>query len=305
MYDVFISYASENSRVAQTLANSLVAQGFNVWWDRKIPPGKTWDEVIGNALDTAKCVVVLWSEASVNSRWVREEADRAVRRKCLIPALIEEVQPPFGFERIEAANLVGWQEDISHPEFQLLKHAVADHVRGTTEKVPDQSVPERKAEDKKPVDPDRKNRKTILFISIIIFIGIVIAMVVLFIIPRDPPEEAVDPRLKRLISQIFDQEPERSQKAVDIVLSRWSSNPDLIPPLLKFASLDKNQDNRNGIYHTVAILNGLNLNSLVIHQEKVLTFLDYAKTNGTKTNEVVMQVCNRFTKTSVRHRCIN
>jgi len=42
MADVFLSYAREDQAFAQRLAQALEAEGFSVWWDRTIPPGKTW-----------------------------------------------------------------------------------------------------------------------------------------------------------------------------------------------------------------------------------------------------------------------
>ena len=74
MSNVFISYAKEDAATAQMLANALQRAELSVWWNRDIPPGKTWDDVIGCALDAAACVIVLWSSASIQSRWVREEA---------------------------------------------------------------------------------------------------------------------------------------------------------------------------------------------------------------------------------------
>ncbi len=129
MANVFISYAKEDVGTARLLSDALSRAGFTVWWDRHIPPGKTWDDVIGRALDTAACVLVLWSKISTASRWVREEAERAAGRNCLIPVLIEQVQPPFGFGRIEAADLSDWHGEETDAEFIMLRAAVADLVQ--------------------------------------------------------------------------------------------------------------------------------------------------------------------------------
>jgi hypothetical protein len=54
--DKFISYASSDRDRARTIAERLSAAGYSVWWDRTIPPGGVFDEVIQEALDAAKCV---------------------------------------------------------------------------------------------------------------------------------------------------------------------------------------------------------------------------------------------------------
>lgn len=128
MVDIFISYAREDKARAQILAEALERHNFSVWWDKKIPPGKTWEEFIGGALDSAKSVIVLWSEVSVKSNWVKEEADRAARRGVLIPVFIDKIQPPLGFGRIEAADLINWQGESSNPDFMELISAVSDTI---------------------------------------------------------------------------------------------------------------------------------------------------------------------------------
>ena len=67
MTDVFISYASSDRERARTLASALAAQGWSVWWDRKIKAGQIFDEVIERELETAKNIVVLWSNDSISS----------------------------------------------------------------------------------------------------------------------------------------------------------------------------------------------------------------------------------------------
>jgi hypothetical protein len=127
MSHVFLSYAREDLEVAKRLARALEAQGFAVWWDRTIPPGKTFDQVIEEALADAEKVVVLWSARSVASNWVRAEADEALERGILVPVLIEDVLPPFSSRRIEAAELQRWTGDPNDPELQNLMAA----LRGT------------------------------------------------------------------------------------------------------------------------------------------------------------------------------
>ncbi len=128
MSSVFISYAEEDAAFARMVADALQRAGFSVWWDRQIPPGKTWDDAIGRALDDAGCVIVLWSGASVKSRWVREEAERAASRNCLVPVFIEKVEPPFGFGRIQAADLSHWRGGGRDSAFSGLVQAVSGLV---------------------------------------------------------------------------------------------------------------------------------------------------------------------------------
>jgi hypothetical protein len=59
---VFISYAREDKPKAELIAQALGREGLSVWWDRKIPPGKSYSQVIEEALQSAKCIIVLWSK---------------------------------------------------------------------------------------------------------------------------------------------------------------------------------------------------------------------------------------------------
>ncbi len=117
MADIFISYASPDREIARTIAEAFAERGHSVWWDRTIPPGRVFDEVIQEALTAAKCVIVLWSSSSIRSNWVKTEASEALARNRLLPVLTEDVSPPIEFKRIQAANLVGWSGDTHHPEF--------------------------------------------------------------------------------------------------------------------------------------------------------------------------------------------
>ena len=125
MAQVFLSYASQDRPRAKAFAEALKGSGWTVFWDRTVPPGKAFDVVIGEALQAAQCVVVLWSRASVESNWVKEEAGDAAERGILVPVLIEDVSPPLGFRRFQAARLVGWPDTHDINELEQFQESVA------------------------------------------------------------------------------------------------------------------------------------------------------------------------------------
>ena len=124
MSDIFLSYKSEDSEKAQKIAKAIEKKGYTVWWDRIIPPGRNFDDVIEEELDEAKCVVVLWSGKSIKSKWVKTEASEGDRRGILVPVLIEDVRPPLAFRLMEAAKLKDWDGTSLHHEFDLLIQSV-------------------------------------------------------------------------------------------------------------------------------------------------------------------------------------
>jgi len=125
MSDIFISYHHSDKARVKMLAGKLQQYGCSVWWDRKILPGKTFDEVITEALDSAKCVIVVWTQGSVKSKWVKEEASEGEYREILVPILLDDVKIPLGFRRIQAAKLVDWDITSQHPEFDIVIEAIS------------------------------------------------------------------------------------------------------------------------------------------------------------------------------------
>ncbi len=106
-------------------------RGWSVFWDRRIQTGETWAKCIGKPLDEARCVVVAWSEAAIESSSIYEEADRARQRNVLVPVLFHEVLPPPGFEAIQAARLTDWDGTNPSP---VLQEFIAELLRRPVEK---------------------------------------------------------------------------------------------------------------------------------------------------------------------------
>jgi len=124
--DIFISYSSSDRPKAKALAEAMQEQGWSVWWDRKIPLGKSFDQVIEQELDAARCVVVVWTNASIASDWVKTEAAEGARRRVLLPVFMDDVKIPLEFRRLQAANLTEWRPGSPNSEFDRLVRYVGE-----------------------------------------------------------------------------------------------------------------------------------------------------------------------------------
>ena len=140
MSDVFISYAREDSAQAERVARGLEAMGLDVFWDNEIPPGQTWADYIETKLNQCNAAVVLWSQHSTKSQWVREEA-RMGRGK-LIPAKLDVAEPPFGFGDVQAADLSQWGGDYNHPQWGRFANAVFAKARDGATPQPAAAAPQ-------------------------------------------------------------------------------------------------------------------------------------------------------------------
>jgi TIR domain len=109
--DVFLSYSHQDRDKARQIAEALTTEKFSVWWDREIPTGRDYQEVIEKEIGAACCVVVLWSTISVKSQFVRSEATEGNDREILLPIMIETVRVPLAFKLIQTEDFTGWEGD--------------------------------------------------------------------------------------------------------------------------------------------------------------------------------------------------
>lgn len=120
MADVFISYARADRGRVKLVAQGLAAEGFSVWWDPEIKPGKKWDDAIRRELESAAAVVTCWSRTSAKSKWVLAETSFADGRKKLAPALIQPCDPPIPYNMVQNADLSRWRGRGDDPEWVVL-----------------------------------------------------------------------------------------------------------------------------------------------------------------------------------------
>lgn len=105
---VFISYAREDKPVVQSLVEGLTRASHEVWWDADLGAADAFRETIEAQIERADVVVVLWSQRAKASRYVVDEAERAVSRGVLLPLLLDGSTPPLGFGTFNTLGFSGW-----------------------------------------------------------------------------------------------------------------------------------------------------------------------------------------------------
>jgi hypothetical protein len=132
MSDVFLSYKREDELRVGRLVKALEKHGLSVWWDRGLPGGEIWREGIDSALTAARCVVVVWTEASVGPAggFVKDEAARGASRGVLVPVMLDRIQVPLGFGEIQAIDLSYWRRSPRDPFLLDLVAAIRAKMEG-------------------------------------------------------------------------------------------------------------------------------------------------------------------------------
>jgi hypothetical protein len=130
MADVFISYASEDRARVRPLADALQSRGFNLWWDRSLAAGQDYTAIIERELKAAKAVIVVWTQSSSSSSFVRDVAGRARDEGRLVPVLLDQVQLPLGFGAFQAEDFTKWNGGANAPQMQLLEEVLKAKLQG-------------------------------------------------------------------------------------------------------------------------------------------------------------------------------
>jgi hypothetical protein len=128
MAEIFISYKREDKKNAALLARKLEASGWEVWWDIDLLGGDDYDTVIERELNAAKCVIVIWSVLSKQSRNVKDEAKNALNRNILVPVSFDNTEPPIGFGMTHVI-LFQNQNQITDTEYKKLYESVSKKLQ--------------------------------------------------------------------------------------------------------------------------------------------------------------------------------
>jgi tetratricopeptide (TPR) repeat protein len=97
-----------------------------VWWDRRIKGGGEFGAEIEEALNAADKIIVLWSERSIKSAWVRDEAGVGRDTRRLVPATLDGTPAPIGFRQFQTVDLSKWKGRSAAREIRELLEAVGE-----------------------------------------------------------------------------------------------------------------------------------------------------------------------------------
>ncbi len=136
MSEIFISYSRANVDEARELCHALREAEWDVWWDEDLMGGEEFDKVIEKQIDEARAVIVVWSKTSVQSGYVKDEAQQAHQLKKLIPVSFEKgVKPPFGLGTIHVQDLSDWDRTQEYPGFKDLLDSIRAVSKGQYDKM--------------------------------------------------------------------------------------------------------------------------------------------------------------------------
>lgn len=133
MARVFLSYARDDVEIAKQLAGLIGEAGHQVWWDREISGGTHFSSEIDKALQEAHAVLVLWTEASIKSAWVQDEAAEGRDSGRLVPAVLNGARPPLGFRQYQSIELGQWAGEGQPHHFDALLKAIEKTGEGKAE----------------------------------------------------------------------------------------------------------------------------------------------------------------------------
>ncbi len=131
MADLFISYSKEDRAEALTYRSAFAAKGVSVWWDDNLLAGDKWEAEIERQLHEASCVVVLWTETSAKSAFVRSEVTAALEEGRLVPvalAPLSQLGLRSPFDQIQATDMSDWDGDPDSAHFERLHSRVRESI---------------------------------------------------------------------------------------------------------------------------------------------------------------------------------
>ncbi|MBQ4419955.1 MAG: toll/interleukin-1 receptor domain-containing protein [Bacteroidales bacterium] len=158
-HDVFISYSSKEKSIADGVCHYLEENGIKCWMaPRDIPAGSQYGDLIVDAIVDSKVVVLVYSQAALNSKFVSGEINLAFSEgKPIIPFRIDNTDIQGAFKLM--LNQYHWIE--AYPEYAHLLPDLLRSVRsllGGEEEIKEEEE-KSKEEDKRKITKEEKQKE--------------------------------------------------------------------------------------------------------------------------------------------------
>lgn len=126
MADIFISYSRNDRERCTAIRDILDSLKVSIWFDVGIGAGSSFDREIEREIDAAKALLVLWSEDSVESDWVRNEARTGKEKSGLIAVQLTPCTLPLEFRSVQAEVLAEGAEGTDNPVWLGILERIGD-----------------------------------------------------------------------------------------------------------------------------------------------------------------------------------
>lgn len=120
--ELFLSHSSANRRIASAVSETLQQHGIPVWYSKaNIVTAQEWQDEIGRALRRCDWFLILLTEESIASRWVKMELAYALNHSQydnhILPVKIEDCdyeQLSWTLGNFQMVNFDGRSQDAYH-----------------------------------------------------------------------------------------------------------------------------------------------------------------------------------------------
>jgi hypothetical protein len=147
MAQIYISYSKSDRHAAKAIVGAIRQAGLNAFDESDLQLDVDLEHHIARAVDTAQCVIILWSKAAAESEWLQFEIQRALQAWAsgrLVLATLDETPLPVGLRDLSPIQITegddsGTQKLIGRVKLVLLtdKYRAAPlAVVGATAEVP-------------------------------------------------------------------------------------------------------------------------------------------------------------------------
>ena len=126
--DVFISYSRADRPLVEPVLARLRDLAISYWIDDQLAPGEPFDRRIDLQVNSCRAHIVAWSPRSVESDWVRSEADKGRHRGTLVPILLEPCSIPMPFGQFHATSLSHWSGEHSDAPWRAVLDVLAQKL---------------------------------------------------------------------------------------------------------------------------------------------------------------------------------